>query len=77
MHHVQKKLRLPWGPNGKESACQCGRHGFDPWSEKIPHATEQLSPCVTTIEAVLQSPEAQLLSSLSPRVCTPQKEKPL
>ena len=22
----------------KESACQCRRHGFDPWSRKIPHA---------------------------------------
>ena len=23
-------------PHGKESACQCRRHGFDPWSRKIP-----------------------------------------
>ena len=22
--------------SGKESACQCKRHGFDPWSGKIP-----------------------------------------
>ena len=26
-------------------------HGFDPWSRKIPHAAEQLSPCATTTEA--------------------------
>ena len=26
-------------------------HGFDPWSGKIPHAAEQLSPCATTTEA--------------------------
>ena len=57
----RKKSGLPWGLSGKESACQCGRHGFDPWSEKIPRATEQLSPRVTTTEAMLQSPEVQLL----------------
>ena len=34
--------------SGKESACQCRRHGFDPWSGKIPHAPEQLSSCPTT-----------------------------
>ena len=27
---------------------QYRRHGFDPWSGKIPHAVEQLSPRVTT-----------------------------
>ena len=36
-----------------KSACQCGRHGFNPWSGKIPHASKQLSPCTTTIEPVL------------------------
>ena len=30
----------PWWLSGKESACQCRRHGFDPWSGKIPHAAE-------------------------------------
>ena len=38
---------LPWWLRGKESACQCRRHGFDPWSGKVPHALEQLSPCAT------------------------------
>ncbi|KAJ8779396.1 hypothetical protein J1605_012685 [Eschrichtius robustus] len=28
-------------------------HGFEPWSRKIPHAAEQLSPCTTTTEPVL------------------------
>ena len=27
-------------------------HGFEPWSGKIPHAVEQLSPCATTTEPV-------------------------
>ena len=32
---------LPWWRSGWESACQCRGHGFEPWSGKIPHATEQ------------------------------------
>ena len=35
---------FPWCLSVKESACRCGRRGFHPWSRKIPHATEQLSP---------------------------------
>ena len=27
---------LPWWLRGKESACECRRHGFDPWVGKIP-----------------------------------------
>ena len=46
---------LPWWPSGKESACQCRGHRFDPWSGKIPHALEHESPCTTTIEPVLQN----------------------
>ena len=52
----KKNQGLPWWLNGKESAYQCRRHGFDPWSRKIPHVMEQLSPCNTTTESVLQSP---------------------
>ena len=33
-------------------ACQSRGHGFKPWSGKIPHAAEQLSPCATTTEPV-------------------------
>ena len=29
-----------------------GIQGFEPWSGKIPHAAEQLSPCATTSEPV-------------------------
>ena len=28
---------LPWWVSGKEPTCQLSRHGFHPWSEKIPH----------------------------------------
>ena len=33
----------PWWLRDRESACQCRRHGLEPWSGKIPHASEQLS----------------------------------
>ena len=76
---------------GKESACQCRRHGVDSWSGKIPHASEQLSPSATTIEPVLQSPgapttEARALHSprsatgeatTMRRPCTARKGSPL
>ena len=29
-------LGLPWWLCGREPACQCGRHGFDPFAGKIP-----------------------------------------
>ena len=43
---------LPWWLSGKEFACQGGRHGFDPWAGKTPHAAEQWSPCPTATEQV-------------------------
>ena len=61
---------LPWWLSGKESTCQCRRHGSDPWSRKIPHATEQLSPQATTTEPVLQS-----LGTAS-GACVPQSPAP-
>ena len=48
-----RKLGLPGWLSGKEFACQCKIHRFDPCSGKTPHASEQLSPHATTIEPVL------------------------
>ena len=59
---IKETTRLLWWLSGKESACQSKRHGFDPWSRKIPHSKQQLSPHATTAEPVLLSPGAQLLS---------------
>ena len=42
---------LFWWLSGKGSAGQCRRHGFDPWSGRIPCAVEQRSPWATTTEA--------------------------
>ena len=47
---------LPWWRSGWESACQCRGHGFEPWSGKIPHATEQLGPWATTTEPARLEP---------------------
>ena len=41
---ILKKQKLPWWHSGLESACQYRGHGFEPWSGKITHATEQLGP---------------------------------
>ena len=35
---------LPWWSSGWESDCQRKGQGCDPWSGRIPHAAEQLSP---------------------------------
>ena len=53
--------------SGKEFPCQCRRHGFDPWSGRIPHAPEQLSLCS-------RAPEPQLLKPTLHRTCAPQEE---
>ena len=52
------KQGLPWWHSGWESAHQCRGHGFEPWSGRIPHATEQLNPCATAAEPALCSPRA-------------------
>ena len=39
---------VPWWLSGKESACQCRRHEFDPWL-KIPHAVGHLSLSATLL----------------------------
>ena len=50
---IQEGKGLPWWLGGKESACQRRRLGFDSWSEKIPHASEQLSLYAITTKPVL------------------------
>ena len=69
-------LGLPWWSSGWESACQCRRHRFNPWSRKIPHAPGQLAPCPVTMEPTLQSPgpgttEPECSNSWSPRALEP------
>ncbi|XP_060013777.1 parathyroid hormone isoform X3 [Lagenorhynchus albirostris] len=49
---------LPRWCSGWESACQCRRHGFEPWSGRIPHAAEQLSLCATATDLHATTTEA-------------------
>ena len=49
------------GLSAKEFACRCRRHDH-PWSGKLPHAAEQISPGVTTAEPVLKNRDLQGLS---------------
>ena len=44
---------FPGGAVVKNSPASAGEPGFEPWSGKIPHAVEQLSPCATTTEPAL------------------------
>ena len=57
-------MGLPWWFTGSESTCQCRVRGFGPWSGRILHAAEQLSPYTATTEA----PELE--------ACALQQEKP-
>ena len=66
--HVKNK-GLPWRLGGKESACQCRRHGFHPWSGELPRASGHLSPCA--LEPMLCSKRA--VRSLCPTA----REEPL
>ena len=52
---IHDRSEIPWWLSDKESACQCRRHGFNPWPGKIPDATEQLSPmCLNTESDILE-----------------------
>ena len=46
-------MDFPGGTVDKNPPANAGAQGFDPWSGKIPHAPEHLSPCATTIQPSL------------------------
>ena len=53
--HIKPGYGASLGAQWWGSTCQYRRHGFNPWSGKIPHVTEQLTPCTTAAEPVLWS----------------------
>ena len=61
--YLKSSRDFPGGAVVKNPPANAG-HGYDPWSGKISHATEQLRPCATTAEA------------RAPRALAPQQEKP-
>ena len=85
--HFKSKTKngLPWWLSDKESSCQCRRHGFNPWSRKIPHAMEQLRPLYHNFWACALEPGncsywalvLQALKPVRPRACGQLQEKPL
>ena len=44
---------FPGGAMDRNPPAGAGGFGFNPWSGKIPHATEHVSPCTTTPEPTL------------------------
>ena len=83
-YFVPRKMSqgLPWWLSGKESACQCRRHKFNPWSRKISHAPGAAkSVChkfwACTLEPGSRNYRAHVLQPLKPshpRACAPQQE---
>ena len=67
---------FPVGSVVEQPACQCRKRGFAPWSGKIPHATEQINPCATTTEPVLQSPGTTAPEVHAPQSLALQQEGP-
>ena len=72
---LSARSELPWWLSGQDSADQCRRHGFSPWSGKTPHAAEHLGLCTTSAEPVPESLRAR--EPASPRAHPRQKEKPV
>ena len=60
--HPPRNLQsgLPSWLSHKESSCQRRKHGFNPWSGRIPRAKEQPSPVTTTIHLCSRAGEPQL-----------------
>ena len=63
---------LPWWHSGWDSACQCRRQGFKPWSRGL-HMPWSNQVC----EPRLLSPRATATEACAPRACALHKEKPL
>ena len=68
-------IRLPWWLSGKESACQCSRHWFNPRED--PTCSEQLGLFPTTTEPVLQSLRNKTTEVSTAKAHALQREKPL
>ena len=64
IHHIKifsHSRDVPGSPVVKNPPSSAGERGFDPWSRKIPHAMEQLSPGTTTTEPMRHNYWARML----------------
>ena len=65
---LKSNKRLLWWLSSKKFTCQCRRHsGFHPWSGKISHTAQQLSPWATTLSLCFRAWGLQLLKPACPR----------
>ena len=71
----KNEIGLPWWCSGWESACQCRGHGFEPWSRRVLHAAERLSPCATAAETVLWIPRATAAGARTPGARAPWRQR--
>ena len=88
LYKLLKNLKkgLSWWLSGKEPACQYRRHEFDPWSERVPHASDQWSPRgpqLLTLSSRVRSHDCWNRSALETVLCnervaprTATREKP-
>ena len=56
MTQKERMSGFPGGAVVENLPANAGGHGFKPWSGKIPHAAEQLSPWATTTEPARLEP---------------------
>ena len=76
--------RASWWLSGKESTCQCRRHGLDPWSRQDSTCRRVTKPVCRNYRACALEPRShnywahmpQLLKPVCPRACALQQEKP-
>ena len=57
-HYAEWKysiLGFPWWLSDKESACQCKRQRFSPWSGKIPHG-KAAEPVLKSLRSATAEP---------------------
>ena len=68
---------FPGGAMDKNLPANAGDCGFNPWSGKILHAAEQLSPCSKITEPTIQSLWAENAEAPASRTHALQQEKPM
>ena len=74
LKYIQESISgLPCWLSGGEFTCQRRRHRFHPWSERIPHAMQQLSPWTQLLSPCSAAREATTVRSLH----SPPREEPL
>ena len=74
--HKKHQSGLPWWLSGKEFACQCRRHGLDPWTRKIPHAAKRLGLCTPTVKSVSYKPHYATKATAMESLCATVKSSP-